>query len=593
MKHFVVILVVLLSLFIMSCPHLNDAENPNNSGNSNNPGKTSTKYTKEYWGEWLRMDANETWYISSRDIKINNYLSQKTISLIKQSDRVIEVTDSGRKYYLYASRIANTSFNGKIVEFDQTSQSMQRSIADGKGWINVVIEDLNDKTNSTTVTTDGDGNFTVDDMIPGNEYEVTPVGGTSTTVIPNGDGDDIGTITITEGVNFKTTIAPQSSSRDMMNLIAGSNLYNFNIIITNTGSTDCLAATYSLDIPADMVAVSVPASQILGTIEPHSSKTIPISLYCKETIAEYEYKKIGITIIDQINNKSWNDSVSLKFYKSSININILSQSNTSGVIITPKGRAYSFRGTNISVTVPYSIQEYLIIFSGATANTETVYSIGIGTIPSNNFNGFTDLGNYEANNSEDNATYIANQNTIMSYLHKNDIDYYKVSFGTSVPQPVKPTVLVDYAVGQYINSQPKKFVLPGQTLYMDLKIQNISNKALCIFPIILMSSSQYVTIGSNKTDMREIIPSGYYQTVSRNYYTKEGSQDTATAELFYYASSGIHPGGFTWLEFTVSSNCPVGTTISFTIAFTEYDQGPPYYGSSDNTWLEAVTLQVQ
>jgi hypothetical protein len=59
---------------------------------------TAARYAKEYWGEWIRMDASETWYISAGAIKINNSSSSKTVSLSKQSDRVIEVTDGTRKY---------------------------------------------------------------------------------------------------------------------------------------------------------------------------------------------------------------------------------------------------------------------------------------------------------------------------------------------------------------------------------------------------------------------------------------------------------------------------------------------------------------
>jgi len=434
MKRYCIVLVTLFSIFILGCPNLNDPDNPNVSGNPNNPGNTSSKYSKEFWGEWLRMDTGETWYIASNSIKINNSAPSTSVTLAKQSDRVIEVTESGRKYYLYASRTANASFTGKVVGFDQSALSIQRSVAGGKGWINVVIEDL-DNGDKTTTTTDGDGNFTADGIIPGDDYQITPEGGTPTTVIPTGDGDDVGTITISNGVNFKTSIIkPASSSTDMTRLYANMNAYTFDIVIENTGTTDCTAATYSLDFASDLIAESVPASQILGTIEPGKTKTIEISVRCQPIQNEYEYKKISITINDPISDKQWQDSVSLKFNKTPVNFDIKSNSAVSGIIIAPTAQAYSFRNvTSATVTVPWSAKDYLVVFSGATADTEAVYSLGIGVTPDSNFTAFTDTGNYEPNNTETAATAIAAQDKIMSYLHKNDIDYYKVNLGTTAP----------------------------------------------------------------------------------------------------------------------------------------------------------------
>jgi hypothetical protein len=72
----------------------------------------------------------------------------------------------------------------------------------------------------------------------------------------------------------------------------------------------------------------------------------------------------------------------------------------------------------------------LVVFSGATANTEAIYSFGINTEADSNFDGFVDVGNYEpANNDEKTAPVLGMGDKIMSYLHKNDIDYYKVNLG--------------------------------------------------------------------------------------------------------------------------------------------------------------------
>jgi hypothetical protein len=388
------------------------------------------KYDRDLWGEWIRMDTGDTWYITSNYINVTDPDNMK---LVRQSENVIKVTHGNREYYLYASRIPNGSFNGTVVNGNTQAQSIMfnRSMS-GIGGIEVAITNLNDAVNEITTQTDTEGNFTADGAIPGDEYEIT-VDGQTTIVSPNTDGENIGTVTVTSGVNFKTSIVPQSQSTDMTALYTNTE-YGFNIEINNVGSADCLAATYTLDFPEGITATSKPSSLILGTIEPGKKKTLGIKIICANFLAASEYKTINLTVTDEINNKTWNDSVSLKFVKENITFYIRSGSAISGVVIVPGVKAYSFKTSgyqsySASVSVPkYAEKDYLVVFSGATADTEAVYSLGIGVQADSYFSGFTALGNYEQNNDEHSAVQINNGNKIMSYLHKNDIDYYKVRF---------------------------------------------------------------------------------------------------------------------------------------------------------------------
>ncbi|MDR2418976.1 MAG: hypothetical protein LBD79_07970, partial [Treponema sp.] len=328
--------VLLAVMTLAGCDLLSPPEedDPTETEGSKTP-EGSALFTKDLWGEWVRMDTGDTWYISSGAIKINDRSSSISVSLSKQSDKVIEVSEGGRKYYLYASRTANTSFTGKIASFDAPSS---RALG-GIGGIDITIANLSNKADEVSATTDGEGNFTVDNAIPGDSYEIT-VAEQTTTVTPTADGDDIGTITIADGVNFKTSVKPTSSSVDMQRLYANLNVYNFTITIQNTGTADCLAATYALDFDADMIVNSQPASPILGTIEPGKSKTIPLTLSCKPLQSEYAFKKIGVRVTDTINQKTWEDSVSIKFNKAPVNFNIKANNEVSGVVITPNANAY-------------------------------------------------------------------------------------------------------------------------------------------------------------------------------------------------------------------------------------------------------------
>jgi hypothetical protein len=391
------------------------------------------KYPKELWGEWIRMDTGDTWYITSNYLKATMYSSNVSsdIELKKQSPNVIEVTDDGKKYYLYASRNPTGTIRGSVLDGSdvQKSVSVSRSLS-GLGGAGVTIANLKDKANELSTETDENGDFTADGIIPGDDYEVT-VEGQTTTVSPNTNDSDIGIITVTSGVNFKTSI---KSGHDLMQLYAENNTaYSFTIEVANTGTEDCLGATFELT-PDPGITITEPSSRILGTIEPGKKRSIPITIKCGPIDYLYVFKRIKVSITDQINKKTWEDSVSLKFNKKPVTFRIASSGAVSGIIIVPDAKAQSFRISGYSnlstdITVPWSDKNYLVVFSGATADTEVSYSLGLNVAASTVFSGTDHVGNYEPNNLETTATFLDLGSQIKAYLHKNDIDYYTVKLG--------------------------------------------------------------------------------------------------------------------------------------------------------------------
>jgi fibronectin type 3 domain-containing protein len=410
-------------------------------GGSDNDNKT---YAKEVWGEWLRMDTGDKWYISDNALKINGANAPLTATLHKQSDRVIEVTDGGRKYYLYASRTATASFTGTIV--GDAGAGSARAIGGGLGGIRVSIENLVNKANELTTDTDTDGKFTADGVILGDAYKLTPQGGTSVTVIPTSDGDDIGVVTITSGVNFKTSLIPTQSTTDVTELYMNE-AYEFEIEFENTGNEDCFAPTYTITAPSG-VSIDGDLHKILTTIVPGNKKSVPIVVRCSTMTNDHEYKKINITIIDG-EGKTWEDSVSLRFYKESMGFNIKAEKPVSGILISPDTKTYSFTNvTNGTVYTPRRVSgDYLVVFSGATIETETPYALGIGIEADGDFSKLSSSGVYEKNDTEDKAVPL-NEQKIMAYLHKNDIDYYRVSYGNFNLLPTPTNVSVSAANAQ-------------------------------------------------------------------------------------------------------------------------------------------------
>jgi hypothetical protein len=129
--------------------------------------------------------------------------------------------------------------------------------------------------------------------------------------------------------------------------------------------------------------------------------------------------------------------------------NIKAEKPVSGIIISPDSKTYSFTDvTNGTVVTPRRVSgNYLVVFSGATIETETRYSLGIGIEADGYFGGFTQTGRYEPNNTES-ATVSLSEQKIMAYLYKNAIDYYRVSYGNFNVPPTPTNVSASVADAQ-------------------------------------------------------------------------------------------------------------------------------------------------
>ena len=132
--------------------------------------------------------------------------------------------------------------------------------------------------------------------------------------------------------------------------------------------------------------------------------------------------------------------MSVRYNREKIPFRIVSETPIQGIIKVPGGKTHYFKTSNESygncvytVDLPWSTEDYFVIFAGASAATEARYSLGINTAPSQEFIGFRDFAIYEANNDEEHAYKIENRDSIMAYLHAGDIDYYRINLGNEVP----------------------------------------------------------------------------------------------------------------------------------------------------------------
>ena len=412
------VLLFTLLLMFTAC-----SANPSSGAHESNPEPVAQKYSREYWGEWKKMDQTETWEINSTSIKVNGETITKDVILAKPSENVISVTDGKITYCLYAIRTASSLITGSVESADGS-----KGIG---GWLPVVVQNINDRFDVTETTTNVEGIFSADRLIPGDDYRIT-IGDTSLTVKPSFDGEDIGNITLRSGVNFKVTV---SNSNNLM--FAGSQYYSMDLIIENIGDTNCTAASYTLTGDDGLEVINnYSEGVLLRTVAAGEKKTIPLRVRCDVPKSKTTIKKLNLSITDK-DGETWNDSVSLKFYKETVTVNVVSEKNRpiSGVIIGD-GRTYTVTNeTNYSVVVPATEEGYLLVFSGAIANaarnTECAYSIGIDTSAVSANNLLSELGSdvssYEPNDNEKNAKSIYTGEAIVSYLFENDIDYYLLS----------------------------------------------------------------------------------------------------------------------------------------------------------------------
>jgi hypothetical protein len=435
-KLIVFLLVVFAALILADCS--TDAED-----DSDPDLGESVKFTKEFWGEWIGIhkggeSITAPWYITSNRIfakfpgsgSLHNYTDRVRIS--ESSLNTIEAIYDNSGYsangtwMLYPKRTANASFSGNIAGLPSISRAIN-----GVGGIQIVIENLNDAAQTTTTTTDENGKFSTDNAIPGDTYDVTADGET-VKITPNADGEDIGTITVASGLNFKAYVTP---SADIM--LAGGTNYPCSIEIKNIGTQGASACTYQITGEG-----SESYSGILGTIASGATKKIDISARCNTITDEKKFKKYNIRITDPIANKTWNDSVSLLFYKSVITLTVMTEKDqygnnkyVAGVIISPERTSYDFKALfqnrgKTTITIPKLKGDYLIAAAGHER--EPVYAIDMSVFSTHlsqesflaQVTGFTDTGNYEPNNAEGSAKTISAP--IISYLHTGDLDYYIV-----------------------------------------------------------------------------------------------------------------------------------------------------------------------
>jgi hypothetical protein len=230
-----------------------------------------------------------------------------------------------------------------------------------------------------------------------------------------------------------------------MRLYALGDEYPLTVTIENTGdmrSSSLTSYTVQVEETDNQLRLYNQAKNndgytISGTLDlaVGAKKEIPVLVSCLGIDNPEEItKKLNVLITDIENEQTWNDVVSVKLNAEPKNFFISSRNSVRGVVITPNAKAYYFRTVNKAQNLyqsefdlPYSSRDYLIIFSGATADTESPYSLSVGTDAITDFSG----ANVMAENTEDNAVLIGQGGTILSYLYGGALHYYRINLANA------------------------------------------------------------------------------------------------------------------------------------------------------------------
>ena len=401
---------------------------------TNTGGKVNNfRFNKDYWGEWIRLDTGQSWYITDTSVMYNNVSYPNKISLRKENKNAIEVTEGSRKYYIYASRIKNASFKGRVVD---GSGTVIGGSEQGIGSIAVVISNLANASDNTIIITNEDGNYFVEEIIPWDTYEVT-VDGKTWTVSP-GDGDDVGIMALREGVNLKAYLTTDDADRlfadregDYYRL--GNELF---INIENAGNraaSDSSYVYYTLESPGlrsdRYVSIHAQPEQYisLGGLRPGQAQRINLMISSDPITEEFEYKKIGITITDPVAGVTWKDYASIKI-QTQVRLHIEAQATVQGIVIAPFKKAYYVRG---GITLPWSTGDYILVLTSRGQNTP--YSLGVDIVPGTQWDILADRNIYKPQNTEETAASIGMYEQKMAFLFENGVDYWRINMANARP----------------------------------------------------------------------------------------------------------------------------------------------------------------
>jgi len=400
----------------------------NSEPSSNENDKKATLIDETLRGEWMYISDGSTVYIDE------NF----KYPITKVDKTLITIAKDGKTYHLMRSGIDSTVVTGSIYDNAGISQrsSLQKSISRSIkriGNVNMVLKHVTDKNNIKKQTLKGDNNFVFNDVKSG-KYILNASTENNLSVTADVDiyGEEISlggfTLVNDDGYNFKTDFIIDNS--DSGYFYGSQKTYTGKLKIKNIGAKKGSGLNYTFSTSSPYV-LEYSNEIVLGTVDVNKTIDIPFTISFNILDKTTVTIPLDITIKD-VNSNEWIDTVFFHVYQTPMNINIATkEANVKGYIIAPGHELTPIDTSNANFLIPYRAgKEYYLVLSNPNINSETPYSIGVDT-NTLSFENFKDTGAYEPNNEESQAKVIKVNESIVSYLHEGDIDYYKIDMSSN------------------------------------------------------------------------------------------------------------------------------------------------------------------
>jgi hypothetical protein len=336
-----------------------------------------TQISKEFWGEWFNLDkysfgssTGKEYYITNNEItemysssagQVFTGTDIDMFVLRKVSPNIMEMTkklthwsgyDYEEKYTLIASRVVDGSINGRVVRNNEARSLNRGRAVTGIGGIDVVVSNLNNSANNQKTKTDENGNFEVDDIIIGDEYEVKILDNVDST-IPNFNGEDVGNFSATGTAISRARLVAEVTffqNRGLLYLVynrESSLLFEFTTRNPYVGKI----ISYEITLPDGMTSDSELTGGMqyvrnpISTSNPFLNMVTTKRIICDPISSEYEIKKIGVKITDEYGECE--DTVSVRIFRDKITLYLFAEYPEEGFVSQIMIRNNDIENTNI------------------------------------------------------------------------------------------------------------------------------------------------------------------------------------------------------------------------------------------------------
>lgn len=470
MKKFLLIFgfVTIFSLLMFSgCKDPSDSNSTQNQEDGfQQDSNSEVKISKEFWGTWIRMDTGDEYIITDKCVTVNGNATSGIGEITLESENVLKYGSSDTAPRLFRKGGSNRTFFTKLAGFSSVNSRGIETGSQGISGREVGRKNTNNDSDTQTVVSDEDGNVTFTDAVPDDTQEITvkTENGEEITieVTPKFDGEHIGTIPLVEdGYSFKTTY---SISGDLNGYYYANNFdtYPLRISMKNIGDSVCPTALYKLSCSDSNFNFTGTKEGVFTSILPNDIRALEFTVSYGNLVDEYKDVTIDISITDSVTDRTWIDSVTLRFYRKPVyvsvntfNPNKLTSAKLNGFVITPDGKSKYFSVKHndvVNVLLPWSssANPIKVVFSGATADYEMYYAFTTSSekltyIDIFDWNSFVNTSNgteqfnivtsYEKpdrNDTENTSSYIEDGvGVTKSFIQLGDIDYFTVNANDS------------------------------------------------------------------------------------------------------------------------------------------------------------------